>query len=95
MEKMFLVFVLLSVLGVYCEEGLEDRLNGLTMELDEKLRNKREKIHAENERIFEEVRRAKFEQQGLGVSAEQVSRAAVSCRSHPAGPGGQRGHGGP
>ena len=37
MEKMFLVFVLLSVLGVYCEEGLEARLNGLTVELDEKL----------------------------------------------------------
>ena len=37
MEKMFLVFVLLSVLGVYCETGLEDRLNSLTVELDEKL----------------------------------------------------------
>ena len=37
MEKMFLVFVLLSVLGVYCEEDLEARLNGLTVELDEKL----------------------------------------------------------
>ena len=37
MEKMFLVFVLLSVLGVYCEEELEARLNGLTVELDEKL----------------------------------------------------------
>ena len=40
MEKMFLVFVLLSVLGVYCEEGLEARLNGLTVELDEKLPTK-------------------------------------------------------
>ena len=40
MEKMFLVFVLLSVLGVYCEEELEARLNGLTVELDEKLPTK-------------------------------------------------------
>ena len=77
------------------EQARQAQEDALVLELDEKLRNKREKIHAENERIFEEVRRAKFEQQGLGVSAEQVSRAAVSCRSHPAGPGGQRGHGGP
>ena len=40
MEKMFLVFVLLSVLGVYCEEELEARLNGLTVELEEKLPTK-------------------------------------------------------
>ena len=39
MEKIFtiLVFVLLNAWGNQCEESFEDRLNGLTVELDEKL----------------------------------------------------------
>lgn len=39
MEKIFtiLVFVLLNARGNQCEESFEDRLNGLTVELDERL----------------------------------------------------------
>ena len=39
MEKiiLILVFVLLNARGNQCEEGIEERLNSLTVELDEKL----------------------------------------------------------
>ena len=39
MEKIFaiLVFVLLNAWGNQCEESFEDRLNSLSVELDEKL----------------------------------------------------------
>ena len=39
MEKIFtiLVFVLLNARGNQCEESFEDRLSGLTVELDERL----------------------------------------------------------
>ena len=39
MEKIFLilVFVLLNAWGNQCKEGFEDRLNSLTVQLDEKL----------------------------------------------------------
>ena len=39
MEKIFLilVFVLLNAWGNQCEDGFEDRLNSLTVQLDEKL----------------------------------------------------------
>lgn len=54
------------------EEARERAEESKIKELDDKLRQKRDRMRREHERIAEEVRRAKFEQQGLGASAGQV-----------------------